>query len=165
MLINSVIETIDPWQWRFTEDYRTNSAAIMAMIMLATLPMLARGAPDAVQYELQERCGRHAAETFRRERKTNLVKDKDGQTLANYRSHYSPKLNKCFYLEMSNHWAPGKTNQPPTDLLRLYDLHENKEYGTYFDGGGGTLLNCVVVGKKCASKGEWERLIAPYMEE
>ncbi len=132
--------------------------------LLATT--ITSAAPDKVQYELQERCGKQAAETFKREWKSNVVTQKDGQFVASYRNHYSAKLNKCFYVEMSNFYPKGKPGSASHESLRLFDLHENKEYGTFYDmRSTDVLMDCRVLEKRCASKAEWESLIKPYMED
>ena len=43
-------------------------------------------------YELQERCGKRAAEVFKRE-----YSPAHGQMTFNYENHYSARLNKCFF--------------------------------------------------------------------
>jgi hypothetical protein len=119
----------------------------------------ALGQPDKVIYELKERCGRQAAETFKREWGSNIVNTKDGQTHADFENHYSPRLNKCFYLEISTTYGPGKK---PFKLLRLFDLLDNKELTTFIEG---PLMHCEVRNRSCTSEAEWRELIKPFMED
>lgn len=123
---------------------------------------LAHSQPDKVAYELQERCGKQAAQTFQKEWGGNVVNTKDGQMLANYESHYSPRLNKCFYLEISTVYQRVNNKMTSFKSLRLFDLNENKEYGSFLDGLG---LACEVQGKLCGSEAEWRELAKPFMEE
>ena len=57
--------------------------------------------PNKEQYELQERCGKRAAEVFKREYSPPVSDTKDGQMRLNYENHYSARLNKCFFLEIT----------------------------------------------------------------
>jgi hypothetical protein len=69
------------------------SVAIAGLIWLTTY---VSAQPNKEVYQLQERCGKRAAEVFEREYGSPLLNDKDGQTLLNYENHYSAGLNKCF---------------------------------------------------------------------
>ena len=51
--------------------------------------------PNKVLYELQERCGRQAADTFKKEIGGNITDTSQGQMVANLENHYSARLNKC----------------------------------------------------------------------
>jgi hypothetical protein len=117
------------------------------------------GQPDKVIYELKERCGRQAAETFKKEWSSNIVNTKNGQIIAGFENHYSPRFNKCFYLLTATSYEPGKK---PYRSLSLFDLHDNKEYATFDDGA---VLQCEVREYFCHSEAEWRRLIKPYMED
>jgi hypothetical protein len=112
-----------------------------------------------VIYELQERCGKRAAEVFEKEWGSNIAQYSDRQVTANFENHCSPRLNKCFYLEISTSYEKGKT---PFKTLRLFDLNDNKEYATFTEG---VLLMCVVRGKRCGSEDEWRELTKPFMED
>jgi hypothetical protein len=79
--------------------------------------------------ELQERCGRLAAKVFERE----YGSDKDAQTLFNYENHHSARLNKCFFLEIAMSYE-REEGKPGSKIMRLFDLNENKEYGTFVSG-------------------------------
>ena len=110
-----------------------------------------------MSYELKERCGRQAAETFKKEWGSNVVNNKNGQTVANFESHYNARLNKCFYLEISKTYERG---QKPWKSLRLFDLLDNKEYATFIEG-----LACEVRDRSCTAEAEWRELIKPFMED
>ena len=45
----------------------------------------------------------------------------------------------------------------------LFDINENKEFGV-FDNKKTSII-CILSGKKCESKSEWDKLVKPYMEE
>jgi hypothetical protein len=135
--------------------------ALAAMCVLAS--STAWGQADKVIYELKERCGRQAAETFNKEWGSNVVNNKDGgQTVANFQNHYNARLNKCFYLEIATTYERDKK---PFESLRLFDLLDNKEYATFLVGGGLTLMHCEVGDRHCTSEAEWRELIKPFMED
>ncbi len=46
----------------------------------------------------------------------------------NYESHFNSKLDKCLFLEIVTVVEKGNHAKQ----LRLFDLNENKEYGSYF---------------------------------
>jgi hypothetical protein len=130
--------------------------ALAAMCVLAS--STAWGQPDKVIYELKERCGRQAAETFNKEWGSNVVNNKDGgQTVANFENHYNARLNKCFYLEITTTYEQDKK---PFKSLRLFDLLDNKEYATFI---GDSLMHCEVRDRFCTSEAEWHELIKPFM--
>ena len=121
-------------------------------------------ASNSEAYELQERCGRHAAETFKREFGTGDIRDKDGRAVWTYRNHYNAQLNKCFYLESSARF-PKKKEEGITESRRLYDLHENKVYAQFSRNSmDKNSLSCSVAGTQCSSAAEWESLIKAFME-
>jgi hypothetical protein len=116
-----------------------------------------RSQPNKEQYELEERCGKRADEVFRREYETKEEKD----SLFNYRNHYNPRLNKCFFLEISTSMIGRHTM---ATMYRLFDLNENKELGNFYKASDG-VMSCVVGTHSCASEAEWNTLISPYMGE
>jgi hypothetical protein len=64
-----------------------------------------------------------------------MVKTQDGTMPQDYENHYSARLNKCFYLQTSNHVS--KTNDFKS--LQQYELNEHTQYGSFTSGiGGGT---------------------------
>ena len=114
--------------------------------------------PNKKQYKLQERCGELAKQKFIQDWGANgFVNIANGRIWANYENHYNARLNKCFYLE-GRRLERRKHNK--INMLRLFDLNENKEYASFNKGA-----MCEVRGKKCHSQLEWVELIKPYMEE
>ena len=101
--------------------------------------------PNKKPYELQERCDKRAAEVFARE--YNPTSDaKDGQTLFSYENHYSTRLNKCFFLEITVSYEKEKSTS--SKIMRLFDLNDNRVYGTFVSGPTeSTPVTCVVRGK------------------
>jgi len=71
-------------------------AGVASLLPFAHTLVSAYAEPNTVQYELQERCGKQAAEVFKTEY-TAVQNTNDGQMLSNYRNHYSATLNKCFF--------------------------------------------------------------------
>jgi hypothetical protein len=122
--------------------------------------------PNRVQYELQERCGKRAAEVFKSEYQPTVQNTDEGQMLFNYRNHYSAVFNKCFFLEMSNILGYRANPKYSAQMFRLYDLNDNKEYGSYYKRSDKTVpTTCVVLDAQCRSEAEWEALISRYMED
>jgi hypothetical protein len=124
----------------------------------------AHGQANKLQYELQERCGKQAAETFKKEWDASGAQS---DITGNYENHYSARLNKCFYLEIGTSYQKQKDQNQKDEVrmlksMRLFDLHENKEYGQYYEG---YILICEVQGTKCNSEAEWRQLAKPYLEE
>jgi hypothetical protein len=120
--------------------------------------------PNKELYELQERCGKRAAELFKREYSSGF-KTRDTTTSFNYENHYSARLNKCFFLEIADVYEKGKSAS--TKSLRLFDLNENKEYGLYMSSScdGCVPWPCFVQDKPCRSESEWRQLLKPFMED
>lgn len=123
---------------------------------------LAHGQSNAERYMLQERCGKLAAAVFAKEYSPS-TKTQDGtHQMSNYQNHYSEKLNKCFFLEISTFFEKGKRSK----LLRLFDLNENKEYGSYWESDDSPKFSDCVVGEaRCSSEREWRQLAKPYLED
>ena len=115
------------------------------------------------RYNLQERCGKFAAEVFAKEWGTGFSNMDNGQTIADYRNHYNFRLNKCFYLELSI-TEPRSGDERPFSSSRLFDLYESTEIGTYQQLGD-EVVSCDVQGKECQSLVEYQALIKPFMQD
>jgi hypothetical protein len=129
-------------------------AASAAILLLNIAPTIVAAQPDKVAYELQERCGKRAAEIFAHD-----YPSQPPNGIANYENHYNSRLNKCFMLETSTQpvTADGKREVVKIDILA--DVNENKVYAE-FDP-----ISCDVNGRTCHSEEEWKMLIKPFMEE
>jgi len=131
------------------------SVAIAGLLCFSTY---ASAQSNKVLYELQERCGSHAAEVFQREYGPGADRQ-DEQTLFTYESHYSARLKKCFFLEIA--MSPKPTS---SKIMRLLDLNRSKVYGTFVSGPTEPLA-CALQGKVCRSESEWRQLLKPFMED
>jgi len=80
--------------------------------------------PNKQSYELQERCGKRAAEVFEQEYGP-VSDDKDRQTLFNYENHYSARLKKCFFLEITMSYE-REEGKPASKIMRLFDINEKQ---------------------------------------
>ena len=131
---------------------RQVAIALMSLVLATG----AQAQPLIDKYELSERCGKRAEEVFAKgkEETTGLILAAD-----NYENHYNSHLNKCFYLEIHQ---TGETKS-----LRLFDLNDHKEIGSYVGELGiqGPVRRCVLQEKRCASEEEWRALIKPFMED
>ena len=127
--------------------------------VLVSLALLATGAQAQSlkeKYELTERCGKLAAERFAKD-----VSPEVDREAIKYENYYNSRLNKCFYIEITNNHERGKG---PLRVMRLYDLHENGEIAGYHKWED-DLVYCWVQGKLCASEQEWRALIKQFMED
>ena len=80
----------------------------------------------------------------------------------NYENHFSSRLNKCFFLEILVVIENGKWSKH----IRLSDLNENKEYGSYSNSDKNPkYVWCIVRNSRCSSEAEFQTLIKPYMED
>lgn len=116
-------------------------------------------------YELQEKCGKRCDEMFRKDYGNGT--DNKGM-ISNYQNHYNKKLNKCFFLIMNTSVSRNKkTNKVESLIMRnLFDVNENKEYGSFVRWSYSFTPNdCRVLEKYCKSESEWDSLVKPYMEE
>jgi hypothetical protein len=128
---------------------------IAAVVGIALLATGAQAQSLKEKYELSERCGKHAAETFRKDWKGFPSKR------ANYEHHHNSRLNKCFYIEITNNY---ERKIGLSRVMRLYDLYENKEIAGY-DKFGNIVGACYAQEKQCKSEEEWRALIKPFMED
>lgn len=115
-------------------------------------------------YELNEKCGKHAATLFKKEYGNGFQTSKDGTMFTSYTNHYNVKLNKCFVL-MTTTSHPNK-KEDVLYMKELWDINENKQYGSMarFQKES-TPIGCSVENRICKSEGEWDSLIKPYIEE
>src|SRR5258707_8316417 len=127
-------------------------------LLFCALPGIAYGQSAAEQYVLQERCGKRAAATFEKDWGSSVTNTKTGQLIANYENHYSERLNKCFYLEVSTAYDKKDGKTTISKMMRLFDVNENKEYATYLG------VSCWVGETFCQSEKEFLQLIKQYME-
>jgi hypothetical protein len=137
------------------------SVAIAGLVCFSTY---VSAQPNKQLYELQERCGKRAAEVFKRKYSPSVAKIEHGQMRFNYENHYSAQLNKCFFLEIANAYERLDGKPTISKRMRLFDLNDNKEYGTFVSGPTEPLA-CSVQDKGCRSESEWRQLLKPFMED
>lgn len=117
------------------------------------------------KYELQERCGKRAAEKFKDEYGNGTLNTEDGFTRTNYRNHYNQKLNKCFIL-VTSIFLPNKEKESVSEQFQLDDVNENNDYGSFFKFNKNARPDiCHLSGTACESKEQWESLLKPFMED
>ena len=97
-----------------------------------------------------EQCRQKSSEEFRR-----AWKDEPAGTAA-FTSHYNARMNTCFYQLTLD--AAGTLRK------MLFDLNEGELYGEFAGPPEGQPRVCRVIAFYCASGGEWEVLVRPYME-
>jgi hypothetical protein len=84
---------------------------ISAASVVAVWAIVAQAQTATERYNLQERCGKFAAEVFAKEWGTGFSNTDNGQTIADYRNHYNFRLKKCFYLELSTTFSRSRDGQ------------------------------------------------------
>ncbi len=123
-----------------------------------------RAASDKELYELQERCGKRAAEIFKEQVGGGTKRTDEGESFSTYVNHYNAKLNKCFIM-VTTHFTEFKTAKYVLDII-VMDVNENKQYAVFNDAGKASgFLACEVKDVKCHSESEFDALVAPYMEQ
>jgi len=101
-------------------------------------------------FELAEKCGKDAAEWFKRS---------SDNTIGRYTNHYNRRSNRCYALHV------GHINPQNNDICEsLYDVNENRELGWYMAVTKVSVI-CQVEAKKCSSFQEWRVLVKPYMSQ
>ena len=140
--------------------------AIAAVVTFALFATGAQAQSAKEKSELSAQCVKQAEETFRKYWRSGIFETDIAQIIVKYENHYNYRLNMCFYLEISDSYERGWS---PSRLMRLYDLHENREIGAFL---GTTVFlleektaSCWVQGKQCKSEAEWRALIKPFMED
>jgi hypothetical protein len=142
---------------------KMRASILVAVTGLAWFTTYVSAQPNKELYELQERCGKRAAEVFNREYGPGS-NTKGEQIRFNYENHYSARLNKCFFLEIAVSYEKEKSTS--SKIMRLFDLNDKRQYGTFVSGPTeSTPLTCVVRGKSCQSESEWQQLVKPFMED
>ena len=113
--------------------------------------------------ELSARCAKMSREQFRRAWRDGTEITAEGRTTAEFASHYNAKLKTCFYLLSVA--SAGSLKK------MLFDINGGEQYGEYqgpadFDSPMADRPKaCRVESLYCASGGEWQVLVAPYMED
>jgi hypothetical protein len=131
-------------------------ARYVAILFVLCVPAHAQTRTES--YLLQERCGKRADEIFRTEYGTHSKKTDHGELRFNYESHYSERLNKCFFLEDATSYSIIDGKSSSMKIVRLFDANGNKEYANFSFGA------CIVNGKTCGSYEEFLEIIKQYME-
>ena len=114
------------------------------------------------EYDLQERCGKRAEEIYRKDwGKVGVINHKDYQEIGNFTNHYNKKLNKCFILVSSQQFWTDHDDES----YELWDINDNKLYGSYYGYPLGALLKCNLLDTLCNSYKAWESLTKPFMND
>jgi hypothetical protein len=130
-------------------------------LVVAAVSGLISGAhaqPDKLLYELQDRCGKRAAEVFEK-RYAEISKDRDSHSTVDYENHYSARLNKCFFVLKLSSFSDSIRG------LVLIDLNENREIGSFSIAEPIHDWKCRFQGRNCRSEQEWRELARPFLED
>lgn len=140
----------------------TGMACVLLVIAIESAPPI-KAAPNTIEYELSEKCGKEAHAWFAREWGTGTVAIENTVSVADYRNHYNSHLNACF-VDFNVKSFP-KGGGAPIIEKQLFEINENKTYAEYTRMSYDTTPSVCFVGeKKCNSDKEWEKLIKPYMK-
>jgi hypothetical protein len=120
------------------------------------VPSAAHSEPNALVYQLQERCAKFAADFA----KANGGEVTTSNTATNYRAHYNARLNKRYYLDRTIVYCKAKQGHIAR-VFRLYDVLENREVGTLSDSTDSSFVFCTVSGTGCRSEAEWNEFVKP----
>jgi hypothetical protein len=113
--------------------------------------------------ELSQQCAKMSRDQFRRALKDGIEKSGDEKLTAQFTNHYNANLDTCFYLLT--------VASAGTLKKMLFDVNGGELYGEYL---GPAIIEspaasrpkaCRVESLYCASGGEWEVLVRPYMED
>jgi hypothetical protein len=144
-----------------------NRAILLAFALAAIFAIPETSAePNKEQYELQERCGKRAAEVFKSVYGAGgATNTETGQNITTYQNHYSATFNKCFVLDIVTGVSYKTPSKGISTMMTLFDVNENKDYGTFFRlSKDSAPVTCNVQEKICHSESEWQELLKPYME-
>jgi hypothetical protein len=140
-------------------------SAILLSVGMFALFNNSYAASNKEAYELQERCGKRAAEYFKQEYGSGIKDNGDVVEMTNYKNHYNKKLNSCFIL-LTSKSVPYKDEKRGISTLKiLYDLNEHQEYAVFFNINKINKPICRTMDKPCNSEDEWDAIAKPYMEE
>ncbi len=122
--------------------------------------------PNKEQYELQQRCGKAAAASFKDDNPDGTVSNtKDGQAIADYENHYNVALNKCFELNTITSYHLQSDPKFSSTTVTLFDVNEHKDYGSFYIRSiDAAPFMCKVLETFCHSEDEWKALIKAFME-
>lgn len=125
--------------------------------------------PDSrVVYELREKCGKDAADWFKREHESDGVIPNSVLPLRNeYSNHYNERLNRCYAVVLRvDAFVRPKSESLTLQNATLADVNENREVGKYFaNSNNAAYTKCSVEDSRCQSYEEWQALAKPFMEQ
>ena len=138
------------------------------------------------EYDLRERCESYCIDFFEKVYRDKVQDKSDNYTVySDYVNHYNKIKNRCYML-VKSHSVPKKKMGPDITTEYIIDVHENKTFGEFtisvkekvidaqknkkiqeftISGKEEIVSECKVLDEKCKSKGEWDKLTKPYMDE
>jgi hypothetical protein len=116
------------------------------------------------KYELEERCGKRAAQYFSEHYGNEYDRGDKMTTFNSFRNHYNPRLNKCYVLVVERIHLDSWAKEEEVQTLTLMDLNENNKFGTYV-GNSKSVKMCEMKDDICHSEIEWWNMTKQYMED
>lgn len=140
---------------------RAARLSVFFMCVLMLFSCMIGCSPSKEDDPLQQACGKRCAAYFKQEKGEGVFDDQEHSGAVSYKFHYNKKMNACFILLDENGYK--RKEDKLYEMKSLWDMKEKKKYGLFFNMG--TSTSCHVLEKKCASEDEWDKLVAPLMEE
>jgi hypothetical protein len=139
---------------------------VVGLILIFAVSGYAYAQSVKESYELKERCGKRAKETFNKDYGKGYLNTDDRTFMITYANHYNRKLKKCFVMLNKTGFPKKKDKFGIVTDKTLWDINEMKQYGGFFKFSKMEKpLSCQVLNKVCNSEVEWDSLVKPYMEE
>jgi hypothetical protein len=133
-------------------------------------------AANKEEFELQERCGKLAAQYFHEEYGEGVVNndyvDPDthrtlyDQTRSTFVNHYGARENRCFVIVTTTNVNRFEQTENASISIMLIDINGHHNLGMFHAVNHSTTPDICFVGHRdCQSMDEWNLLLQPYMSE
>jgi hypothetical protein len=139
----------------------------VALILVCSGAVGASAQSNKEKYELEERCGKRAAQYFSEQYGNGYRKGDQMATRNSFRNHYNTRFNKCYVILVTRVHLDAWAKEEEVRTLELMDLNENNKFGTYI--GSSTSVKppsmCEMKDDVCHSEIEWWNMTKQYMED
>jgi hypothetical protein len=113
----------------------------------------------------ENNCNSAAADWFKKAWPDGKASTPNSQSTANYTSHYNTKRSKCFMLVTVDETSYSWQGTLHTVTEQVFDLYANRAYATFEETNGAHPI-CIIEGRTCKAKVQWEMLVrAVYLED
>jgi hypothetical protein len=113
----------------------------------------------------ENNCNSAAGDWFKKAWPHGKASTPSSQSTATYTSHYNAKRGKCFMLVTVDATSDSWQGTLHSVTEQLIDLHANRAYATFEETRGAHPI-CLIEGRVCKAKVQWEMLVrALYLED